>query len=131
MSPLRIVGVVLVCLAVVTSLFLGTFGWFAMGFATMTDCTNDYSCSASSCEPCRATALLINGGGVAQLVLAGSGIVLGVVGWRVPRRGFLAWAGLALLAVSVATFAGTSALARDSYCEPGSSGYRESYCDVG
>lgn len=72
----RVAATALVPLAVATSIVLGTAGWFAVGFATMTDCTNSYSCSPAGCPPCTATGRWINAGGLAQWALTGAGVAV-------------------------------------------------------
>lgn len=123
--------VVLVLVAIGTALFLGTFGWFAVGFGMMTDCTNNYSCTESGCTPCDATSGWINAGGLIQLGLAVAGIVLLVRGLRSSQRAVLALGGIALLACSAATAIGTTWRADESYCQPGTPGYAASYCSTG
>lgn len=131
MSSKPIVGsVVLVSVAIATSLTLGTLGWFAVGLSTMTACTNDYSCSTTGCEPCAATGRWINAGGLVQWMLAGAG------GAALSRRrlrerpGTLAITGMALLTFSVLVVVGSTWAAQASYCRPGTSGYDGSYCSV-
>ncbi len=122
------VGLVLVSIAIGSSL-LGTFGTFAVGFGIMTDCTNNYSCSSTGCVPCarRAAGSL---GGIAQWVLAATGVVFLIRAQRLKRRAGLATRGVALLAVAVLTFVGTTWRAQESYCRPGTSEYDRSYCSV-
>jgi multisubunit Na+/H+ antiporter MnhB subunit len=124
-----VAGIVLVSLGVALCLLLGTLGWFAVGFGTMTGCTNDYSCTETGCPPCRTTGTWINLGGVVQLLLATAGIVLLVLATRI-RPHLLAAAGLALLVLSVLAFVGTTWAAQHWYCRPGTPGYEQSYCPV-
>ena len=80
-------GTGLVSVAIGTALLLGTFGWFGVGFGTMTDCTNKYGCTETKCPPCVTAARWINAGGIAQWVLAGMGVVVLVGGRRaLPPR---------------------------------------------
>lgn len=131
MNPkFTVVGLVLVSTAVGTSLLLGTFGWFAVGFGMMTDCTNDYSCSQTGCTPCAMTSRWITAGGITQWVLAGTGAALLIRAPHLKRPTDLAIGGVALLAVSVMAFVGTSWRAQESFCQPGTSGYNRSYCSI-
>ncbi len=130
-SAARVVGVVLISLAIATSVVLGTVGWFAVGFGMMTDCTNNYSCTETGCSPCTTTERWINLGGVAQLLLAVVGVVVLVTGLRARLRTALVVAGAALLATSVLTVVGTTWRAQESYCRPGTPGYATSYCATG
>jgi len=130
-SAVRVVGVVVVSVAIATSLVLGTVGWFAVGFGMMTDCTNNYSCTETGCSPCSATERWINLGGAAQLLLAVVGGVVLVAGLRARLRTALVVGGAALLATSVLTVVGTTWRAQESYCRPGTPGYATSYCAVG
>ncbi|HET7327597.1 MAG TPA: hypothetical protein VFJ14_09975 [Nocardioidaceae bacterium] len=130
MKALSIAGIVLVSVAIGTCLLLGTFGWFAVGFSMMTDCTNNYNCTATSCTPCATTGRWINAGGIAQWVLAGMGVVVLRTGMRAKQRAYLVGGGGMLLAMSVLTIAGTTWLAQESYCQPGTPGYISSYCST-
>ena len=121
-----VASVALVVIAIATCLFLGTVGWLAVGFSVMTDCTNNYSCSTTSCAPCATSGRWINVGAVVQLALAAVGVV--VLLRRVRRR--LAIIGAGLLALSVLTVVGTTLLAQESYCRPGAPGFQDSYCGV-
>ena len=123
-------GLVVVWIAIGTSLLLGTFGWFAVGFGMMTDCTNNYSCSQTGCAPCATTGRWITVGALTQWVLAGTGIVALVRATRLERRRHLAIGGVALLAVSGSVFAVTTWQAQESYCQPGTPGHSRSYCAV-
>ncbi len=77
-------GLIVVWIAIGTSLLLGTFGWFAVGFGMMTDCTDNYSCSQTGCAPCATTGRWITVDALTQWVLrTGS--------WRWCER--LAWSG--------------------------------------
>lgn len=127
---LTVAGVVLVAVAIGIALLLGTFGWFAVGFGMMTDCTNNYNCTDSGCAPCDSTAAWINAGGVIQLALALAGVVLLVLGLRSLQRACLLLGGIALLAGSAATVVGTTWRAEESYCQPGTPGYAASYCST-
>jgi hypothetical protein len=108
-------GTGLVSVAIGTSLLLGTFGWFGVGFGMMTDCTNKYGCTETGCPPCATTEHWINAGGIAQWVLAGSGVVVLVRRRRADQHADLALSGAALLAMSVLTMVGTTWRARQSY----------------
>lgn len=129
-----VVGVVLVALAIATSLALGTLGWVVVGMGVMTDCTTDYSCSASGCAPCAATSRWITVGGLAQLALAVAGVVVlvrAIATTRERRRAaVLPLAGALLLATSLATVAVTTVAAQASYCREGTPGYEDSYCST-
>ena len=127
---LTAIGVALVSVAIGTCLLLGTFGWFAVGFGMMTDCTNNYSCTETGCGPCDTTARWINAGGLIQLGLAVAGVVLLVIGLRSSQRACLALGGIALLACSAVTAVGTTWRAGESFCQPGTQGYAASYCSV-
>lgn len=125
-----ILGVVLLTVAIGVCLLLGTFGWFFVGFGMMTGCTNDYSCTTTGCSPCATTERWINAGGITQWLLAVAGIVVMVLGARGERATTLLVGGAVLLVVSVLTFVGTTWLASESYCQPGTPGYRASYCSI-
>ncbi len=130
MKIFSVAGVVLVSAAIGTALILGTLGWFAVGFGMMTDCTNDYSCTETGCTPCATTGRWINAGGVAQLVLAGVGVVALVLRLRAKQCAHLVVDAAALLALSVLTIIGTTWQAQESYCQPGTPGYSSSYCSI-
>ena len=102
---------------------------FVVGFGVMTDCTNNYSCSTTSCSPCATTELWINAGALAQQLLAAAGIVVLVRGLRTSQIGLLASSGVVLLVSSPLIIFGTTWLAQGSYCQPGSPGY-VSYCST-
>ena len=125
-----VIGVVVVSIAIGSSLLLGTFGWFAVGFGMMTDCTNNYSCSQTGCAPCATTSRWITAGAIMQWVLAGTGVALLIRAARRKRPTGLAISGLVLLAVSVMAFVGTTWRAQESYCQPGTPGYDRSYCSI-
>lgn len=125
-----VAGVALVSLAIGTCVLLGTLGWFVVGFGTMTDCTTNYSCTETGCAPCASAARWINVGGLAQLGLAGAGIAALVRGLRRRRPATLLLGGATILAMSVLTALGTTWLAQESYCQPGTPGYARSYCAV-
>lgn len=126
-----VAGVVLVALAIATSVVLGTLGWFVVGLGVMTDCTNDYSCSSTGCAPCAATSRWITAGGITQLALAVSGAVVLVRAMGTGRgRAGLPLVGVALLAASAGTIVATTSAAEASYCRPGTPGYVESYCST-
>ncbi len=128
MKTASVAGVILASVAIGTCLLLGTFGWFAVGFGVMTDCTDDYGCSSTGCSPCANAGRWINLGGITQLVLAGAGFAVLVRAWRAKRARHLSLWGAALLAASVLIVAGTTWRAQDSYCQPGTAGYARSYC---
>jgi hypothetical protein len=130
MRTLFVGAIALVVVAIVTCLLFGTIGWFAVGFGVMTDCTNAYSCSVTSCSPCAKPGLWINSGGLAQLLLASAGVGVLIRGLRTRRSGQLASSGAALLVSSVLIVVGTTWQAEGSYCQPGSAGYRSSYCST-
>ena len=123
-------GTVVLSTAIGTGLLLGTFGWFAVGLGLMTDCTNNYSCSPAGCPPCASAGRWVNAGGLAQLTLAGTGIAVLVRGLRTGQRTRLAVRGAALLATSLLTVVGTTWLAQESYCRPGTAAYAGSYCSL-
>lgn len=112
--------------------FLATVGSFVLGFAVMTDCTNTYSCSTSSCGPCSATNALLVVGWALQGVLFAVALAL----WlprvvRRLRRPTLVALALVVPMVSVLAFAGVFWAADRSYCRPGQdTGGRDDYCDV-
>ena len=131
MRLLTALGVIAMTVAICCCVLLGTVGWFAVGFGTMTDCTNYYSCSTQSCQPCAGAGRWINVGGIAQLLLAGLGVgllVRGVHDARVPR--LMIGAAVILLASAI-TALGTSWRASESYCQPGTADYLSSYCSTG
>lgn len=127
----QVAGVVLVVLAIATSLALGTIGWAAVGFGVMTDCTNEYSCSSTGCSPCDTASRWITAGGIAQLGLALAGVVVLVRELRPARApAVLPIAGVVLLAASMGTIAVTTSAADASYCRMGSPGHAESDCST-
>ena len=130
MRTLYVAAVVFVAVATAICLLFGTIGWFVIGFGVLTDCTNNYSCSATNCAPCARTGLWINAGGLAQLLLAAAGVGVLVRGRRTGRAGRLARGGAVLLVSSVLIVAGTTWQAQRSYCQPGSPGYPSSYCST-
>jgi hypothetical protein len=125
-----VAAIALLTVAIGTCLLFGTIGWFAVGFGVMTDCTDNYSCSPTGCSPCATTALWINVGGLAQLLLAVAGVGVLVRGLRTKQSGRLAVGGLVLLMSSVLIVVGTTWRAQGSYCQPGSPDYRSSYCST-
>src|SRR6478735_2010931 len=127
MKTLYVSAIALVTIAIATCVLFGTIGWVAIGFGVLTDCTDNYSCSATSCAPCRTTGLWINAGGLAQVLLAGAGVGLLVRGLRTRQTAPLACGGAVLLVASVVIIAGTSWQAQRSYCQPGSPGYRSNF----
>jgi hypothetical protein len=124
-------AIAVVTVAIAICLLLGTIGWVAIGFGLLTDCTNDYNCSASNCGPCVTTGLWINVGGLAQLLLAGAGVGLLIRWLRTRQSGRLARCGAVLLLSSILIVAGTTWQAQRAYCQPGSPGYADSYCSTG
>lgn len=112
--------------------FLATVGSFVVGFAVMNDCTNNYSCSTSSCGPCSAANALLVGGWVLQGVLFAVTLALWLP--RVVRRirqPTLVALALVVPMVSVLAFAGVFWAADHSYCRPGQdTGGRGDYCNV-
>ena len=123
-------GTVLLVLAILASAVLGTLGWFAVGFGVLTDCTNEYSCTDTGCAPCDTASRWITTGGLTQLALVVVGVLVLVRGRRAARPGTLVLGGVVLIAASLATLAGTTSAARDSYCRVGSPGYDASYCST-
>jgi hypothetical protein len=111
-------SITLAVLAVGTCLLLGTLGWFAVGFGTMTACTNAYDCTETGCAPCAGAEHWLGVGAFAQLTMATVGAVLAVLLAVARRRATLAIGALALIAVSVGTIVVTTRLANDSYCRP-------------
>jgi hypothetical protein len=130
MKTLHVAAIALVAVAIGICFLLGTVGWFSVGFGVMTDCTDNYSCSSTGCSPCATTARWINVGGLAQLLLAGAGVGVLIRGLRTRRSRRTALGGAVLLVSSVLIFAGTTWRAQSSYCQPGSPGYRASYCST-
>lgn len=51
-------------------------GVWAVGFGVLTMCTNEYSCSQTSCAPCRPEYLAFNGVLVLLLVVFGGSLVV-------------------------------------------------------
>ncbi|MGB0099267.1 MAG: hypothetical protein WBP61_03215 [Nocardioides sp.] len=124
-----VAGAVLTSLAIAICLFLGTVGWFFVGFAMMTDCTTDYSELGN--DTCTTTGRWINAGALLQWVLAATGAALLVWGLVAKRSAHLVIGGVALAAVSVVTIVATTWAADRSYCQPGTPGYARSYCSTG
>src|SRR4051794_40064930 len=128
MRLLTALSVTAMTLAICCCVLLGTAGWFAEGFGTLTDCTNNYSCSTQSCQPCAAAGRWINLGGIAQWLLAAVGVVLLVRGVRNPRVAQLTISAGVILFASAITALGTGWRASESYCQPGTADYSSSYC---
>jgi hypothetical protein len=131
MRMLTAVGVIALTVAICCCVLLGTVGWFAVGFGTMTDCTNNYSCSTQSCQPCAGAGRWINAGGIAQWLLAGLGVSLLIRGVHDARVSRLMVGAAVILAASVITAVGTSWRASESYCQPGRADFSSSYCATG
>jgi len=131
MKTLHVASIGLVVVATAIALLFGTVGWVAVGFAVLTDCTDNYDCSTTNCAPCRMTGLWLNAGGLAQLLLAATGVGLLIRGVRMRQTDRLAVGGAMLVVASVSVVLGTSWLAERSYCQPGSPGYVDSYCSTG
>jgi hypothetical protein len=57
---------------------LATIGSFAASFGVMTDCTDTYSCTVTSCRPCSPTSAWLTIGWVVQgaLLLLGTGLAV-------------------------------------------------------
>ena len=125
-----VLGVVLLSLAIGACVLLGTLGWLAVGFGTLSSCTDDYSCATSGCPPCVTTQRWVNAGGVIPWVLAVVGTVVLVRGVRAARASMLLVCGLVVLTASAVSFAGTTWRAQESYCRPGTPGYDDSYCST-
>ena len=88
----RVVAAV-VCAAMTGFVLLG------IGFGRSTACTNEYSCSGTMCDPCRAITLTL---AVAHLVNLGvCGLVIWLVLGRRGRGGSIAAQVLALVALVV------------------------------
>ncbi len=66
-------------------LVLATVGSFGAWFGLMTQCTNTYSCTITSCVPCRGTSTWLNIGWAAQGVLLLIGAALAVLGAHRPH----------------------------------------------
>jgi hypothetical protein len=130
MKLLAVAATALLMLAIGICLMFGTIGWFAVGFGVMTDCTNNYNCSTTNCSPCATTGLWINAGALAQQLLAAAGVGLLFRALRMEQIRQLALGGLVVLMSSVLIVVGTTWLAEGSYCQPGSTGYRSSYCST-
>ena len=108
MKTPTVAGIVLLTLAIGTALLLGTLGWLVVGFGTMTDCTNDYSCSSTGCPPCATAGRWINAGGIIQWVIAGGAVAILVRGLRAGRPSHLLIGGATLLSMSVLTVVATT-----------------------
>lgn len=130
MSFRYVLGLVLVSLAIAVCVLLGTLGWFAVGFGMMTECTNNYSCTATGCPPCDTTERWINAGGVVQWLLAAAGLAVLLLGIRSKRWLPLLSGGAVLLVVAPLAFLATTTQASRSHCQPGTPGYESSYCST-
>jgi len=131
MRVLTSLAVIAMTAAICCCVLLGTVGWFAVGFGTMTDCTDSYSCSTQGCPPCAAAGRWINLGGIAQWLLAGLGVGLLVRSVRDARVSRLMIGAAVILSASAITALGTSSRASESYCRPGTADYSSSYCSTG
>jgi hypothetical protein len=129
-AAVYVAAVALVMVAIEICLMLGTIGWFAVGFGVLTDCTDNYDCSTGACGSCGTTAFWINAGALAQQLLAAAGVAVLIRGLRTRQAGRLASSGAVLLVSSMLIIVGTTRLAESSYCQPGSPGYRDSYCST-
>lgn len=119
-------------LVVVCALALGTVGSFGAGFGIMTDCTNNYSCTETGCDPCAAASRWITIGAVVQGLVLLAGIALLLPPAKRLTRAVLASGAALLLAASIGGFAATTHAASNAYCQPGETdaGPGEDYCDV-
>ncbi|RBY92351.1 hypothetical protein DQ244_08790 [Blastococcus sp. TBT05-19] len=106
-TPLRI------SLAVV--LLLATFGSFGAGFGIMTDCTNTFSCTVTSCSPCATADGWLTGGWIAQGVLLLAGVVLAVLSARRVRLPAVRRAALVLGPLAAVLFVVTTTVATTSF----------------
>ena len=101
--------------SLVLVLFLSTLGSFGASFGVMTNCTNTYGCTTTSCGPCGATSTWLNVGWAVQGVLLLSGAALAVLGaLRIHLRAVRLGA-LLLGPMSIVLFAATTWLAVRSF----------------
>ncbi|MGY1733390.1 hypothetical protein ACI798_17925 [Geodermatophilus sp. SYSU D01045] len=106
--PLLIGSLPLVC-------FLTTLGSFGAWFGLMTQCTNTYDCTTTSCVPCRETSTWLNIGWAVQSVLLLIGTALAVLGARRLHLRAVRLAALLLGRGSILLFAVTTSLAGLSF----------------
>jgi phosphoglycerol transferase MdoB-like AlkP superfamily enzyme len=105
----------LVGLAGLSSLFLGTLGYFGLQFGIMTGCTNEYFCTETLCSPCVAPFTWLTVGAGVQLLLLAGLVVVTWRFWRRQRRSIVAGAAAAILVASIATVVVTTNAADGSY----------------
>jgi hypothetical protein len=103
----------IVSLAVVV--LLATVGSVAAGFGVMTNCTDTYSCTTTSCGPCSTTGTWLAVGWALQGVLLLLGTVLVVLGARRMRLPAVRLGGVLLGPLSIVLFAATTWLALRSF----------------
>lgn len=96
-------------------LAVATVGSFAAGFGTMTGCTNEFSCTVSSCAPCRTAGTWLTTGWIAQGVLLLTGVVLAVLARRRTAPRAVRLGTMVLAPASLALFALTTWLAVGSF----------------
>ena len=96
-------------------LFLATLGSFTASFGVMTDCTNTYSCTNTSCRPCSATSTWLTVGWAVHGVLLLIGTALAGLGARRIHVRAVRLGALLLGPTSIVLFAVTTAMAVRSF----------------
>ncbi|MGY1706284.1 hypothetical protein ACI79C_17100 [Geodermatophilus sp. SYSU D00697] len=96
-------------------LTLATLGSFGASFGVMTQCTDTYSCTVTSCRPCQTAGTWLDVGWIAQGVLLVVGVVSTVLSARRVRARAVRLGALLLGAGSLVLFAATTSLAARSF----------------
>ncbi len=96
-------------------LLLATLGSFGASSGVMTRCTNAYSCTVTTCHPCRAADLWLDAGWITQGVLLLIGVASAALGARRVRPRTVRLGALLLTAGSPALFIATTWLALHSF----------------
>ncbi len=98
------------------ALGLGTIGYFMVGFGLLTDCTNAYDCTETTCLPCRPAQTWLSVGAAGQGGLLLTAIALLVVAAvRPATRRSLAVVGWVTLGLAVMWIITSTIVASGSY----------------
>jgi hypothetical protein len=94
---------------------LATVGSFGAGFGVMTACTDEYSCTETTCSPCATASTWLAWGWAAQGLLLIVAVVLAVLGARRRDLHTVRWLAWVLAPLSIALFLLTTWQASGSY----------------